>query len=294
MSRAAAAARAIPAPRQRTTFTAAALLLLGLAGFLSRTEAARVGAATGTAPLMYLPSGRYLRVASLGFESILADVLFLWSIQYYANYAIADRYDNLERIYTDVISDLDPHYLDPYLVGAMIMTAEARKPELALRLLDKGIRSNPDDWILPFEAGYVCYQDLKDYARAGKYFELAMSHPDAHPAVRRFHAAMYDRAGDPRAALEEWSGIWETTTDPYVKGVAWNHVHDLKVEVDLADLQAAVGRFRAARGRAPARLEDLVPAGFLGTLPLDPEGAPYAYTPSTGEPAYRGSRVLGR
>lgn len=280
--------------RPRRRYAAAALLLFVAAGLLSRHEAARTASAAHTTPLMYLPSGRYLRVASLGFDAILADVLFLWSIQYYSNYAIADRYDYLERIYTDVITELDPHYLDPYLVGAMIMTSEARRPEAALRLLDKGIRSNPGDWILPFEAGYTCYQDLKDYARAAGYFEIAAKHPDAHPAVRRFHAEMFNRAGDPRAALEEWSEIWETATDPYVRGVAWNHVHDLKVEVDLADLTAAIAEYRATHGRPPARLEALVAAGIVSALPVDPEGGAYAYAPGTGEPSYSGSRVLGR
>lgn len=282
------------ATRPRRRYAVAALLLFVTAGLLSRQEAARTAGAAHATPLMYLPSGRYLRVASLGFDAILADVLFLWSIQYYSNYDIVDRYDYLERIYTDVITELDPHYLDPYLVGAMIMTSEARRPEAALRLLDKGIRNNPAGWILPFEAGYTAYQDLKDYARAGQYFEIAAKSPDAHPAVRRFHAEMFNRAGDPRAALAEWSGIWETATDPYVRGVAWNHVHDLKVEVDLADLTAAIAGYREAHGRPPARLEDLVAAGIVAALPVDPEGGAYVYAPRTGEAAYRGSRVLGR
>ncbi|HKQ98267.1 MAG TPA: tetratricopeptide repeat protein [Candidatus Polarisedimenticolia bacterium] len=280
--------------RPRRFYAVAALLLLIAAGLLSRTAAARQAEESRTSPILYLPSGRYLKVAALGFESILADAIFLWSIQYYSNYAIADRYDYLEQIYTDVISDLDPHYLDPYLVGAMIMNVEAHRPESALRLLEKGMRNNPGEWILPFEAGYVSYKDVRDYARAGRYFEIAAGIPGAHPAVRRFQAEMSNRAGDPRAALTQWSEVWEGSTDPYVRGVAWNHVHDLKVEVDLADLETAIGRFRESRGRAPARLEDLVIAGVVPALPTDPEGGAYAYAAQSGTISYRGSRVLGR
>src|SRR6266850_3984632 len=94
-------------------------------------------------PLLYLPSGKHLKVMALGFDGILADALYLWSIQYYGNYDIKDRYANLEQIYDQVITELDPHYLDPYLVGALIMSAEARQPEMALRLLDKGVNNNP-------------------------------------------------------------------------------------------------------------------------------------------------------
>ena len=279
---------------RRWPLVAAALVLLAAAGSASSTATAARRTGEGAAPLLYLPSGRYLKVASLGFDTILADVLYLWSIQYYSNYRIEDRYAYLEHIYRDVITELDPHYLDPYLLGALIMTAEARQPEMALRLLDKGIERNPDDWILPFEAGYLCYNDLKDYARAARYFEVALRSPDVNPAVRRFHAVMYSRAGDAAASLREWASIWETSDDAYVRAVAWNHVHDLRVEVDLAALRAGIARFAETRGRRPVRLEDLVAGGLVASVPLDPEGEPYAYDRASGEVAYRGSRVLGR
>jgi tetratricopeptide (TPR) repeat protein len=279
---------------RRWPLAAAALVLLAVAGFASSTATAARRTGDRGSPLLYLPSGRYLKVASLGFDTILADVLYLWSIQYYSNYRIEDRYTYLEHIYRDVITELDPKFLDPYLLGALIMNAEARQPEMALRLLDRGIERNPGDWILPFEAGYVCYNDLKDYTRAARYFEIALKSPDVNPAVRRFHAVMYSRAGDPAASLREWASIWETADNAYVRAVAWNHVHDLRVEVDLSALRAGLARFAETRGRAPARLEDLVTGGLLPAVPLDPEGEPYAYDRASGEVTYRGSRILGR
>src|SRR5207247_10750367 len=148
-----------------------------------RIEGLKPGAAAH--PLLYLPSGKYLKVAALGFDGLLADLLYLWSIQYYGNYDIRDRYDYLERIYDQVITELDPHYLDPYLIGALIMTTEARQPEMALRLLDKGVERNPDQWIIPFEAGFLCYDDLHDYRRAAGYFERAPRIPGVPPLARR-------------------------------------------------------------------------------------------------------------
>jgi len=288
-----AAAAAYRRPR-RLPLVAAALALLAAAGIASSGVAATRRTDERISPLLYLPSGRYLKAASLGFDPLLADVLYIWSIQYYSNYRIKDRYQYIEHIYRDVITELDPHYIDPYLIGSLIMTAEARQPEMALRLLGKGIEANPGDWILPFEAGFLCYNDLKDYTRAAHYFEIAMRSPDVHPVVRRFHAEMYKRAGDPRTSLQEWASIWESTDDPYVRTVAWNHVHDLRVEVDLGTLREAIARFVTARGRRPARLDDLVAGGLLAALPADPEGGAYAYDPAHGEAAYRGSRVLGR
>jgi tetratricopeptide (TPR) repeat protein len=285
----------LPAPRPgRRGLTLLAIASLLLAVLVQGRIEARAAGRDAVHPLMYLPSGRYLRVAAIGFDGLLADLIYLWSIQYYGNYAIADRFRYLEQIYTQVITELDPHYLDPYLVGALIMTVEARQPEAALRLLDKGIRSNPDKWILAFEAGFVCYNDLRDYARAAAYFEQALKAPDVHPTVRRLYAEMYNRAGDKRHSLNEWAGIYETATDDYVRSVAWNHVHDLKVEVDLTDLREAIGLFQKREGRVPRHLDELAARGLLREVPRDPEGRAYRYEPLSGAVGYGGGLVLGR
>src|SRR3989454_3389627 len=155
--------------RRRQIMALGALACLLAAIFVQgRIEGLKPGATAH--PLLYLPSGKYLKVAALGFDGLLADLLYLWSIQFYGSYDIKDRYTYLERIYDQVITELDPHYLDPYLVGALIMTAEARNPEMALKLLDKGVRANPDQWIMPFEAGFLCYNDLHDYRPAAGHF----------------------------------------------------------------------------------------------------------------------------
>ena len=67
---------------------------------------------------------KYLRVASLGYASVAADVLYLWSIQYYSNFQIEDRYKYVDHIYSGVITELDPHYFDPYWIGAMILSVD--------------------------------------------------------------------------------------------------------------------------------------------------------------------------
>jgi tetratricopeptide (TPR) repeat protein len=296
----AAALAAAPGGRARAAgsvgaarFVLAAALCLALSiGFQAEFGAA--GRGTATTPLLYLPSGRYLQIASLGFDELLADALYLWSIQYYSNYDIADRYDYLEHIYKDVITELDPRYLDPYLTGSMIMTAEAQQPEMALRLLDKGIERNPDQWILPFEAGFTCYQTLHDYTRAARYFDLAQAVPGAPPIVQRFKAEMTRRAGDIRDSLQEWAAIHDAATDEYVRTIAWNHVHDLRVQVDLEDLRQAIALYQDRTGQRPASLGALRAAGILPAPPRDPEGRPYLYDPRTGTPSYGGLSILGR
>lgn len=280
-------------PPQRAMAIVAAFAL-GLAVTVQVGIEAREREEEVTRPLLYLPSGKYLKFVSLGFDEILSDLIYLWSIQYYSSYHIENRYDYLERIYSNVISELDPHYLDPYLLGALIMNAEAHRPEMALRLLDLGIEKNPDVWVLSFEAGFLCYNDIKDYSRAARYFEQALRAPDVHPLVRRMYAEMYNHAGDKPTSLRLWSEIFETSDDEYVSRVAWNHVHDLKVEVDLDLLSRALARYRERSGAPPSRLSALGPVDGITGVPLDPEGNSYEYDTVRGEASYAGSLILRR
>jgi hypothetical protein len=273
------------------------LALLLCAGVAAAGESAlkvdrmRAGEAPGH-HLLYLPSGKYLRAATFGYSGLAADLIYIWSIQYYSSYQIQDRYDYLDQIYRSVIAELDPHYVDPYLVGSMIMSVEAGRNELALKLLDDGISKNPGEWILPFSAGFLCYNTLHDYARARGYFEKVILIPGAPSAARRFYAEMYSRMGDKRTSLRYWSEIHDTADSSYVRQVSWLHVHDLTIDVALEDLRDRVAAFQVKEGRLPVRLQDLVRADLLPSLPADPDGRAYRYDPGTGRVSCESRRLL--
>ena len=53
-------------------------------------------------------------------------MIYIWAIQYYSNYEREDRYRYVEHVFGEVIAELDPHYIDPYWMGALIITIEAQ------------------------------------------------------------------------------------------------------------------------------------------------------------------------
>ncbi len=232
--------------------------------------------------LLYLPSGKYLKIISFGFGHLVADLIYIWSIQFYSNYEISDRYDYLEHIYAKIIPELDPNYLDPFLIGALIMASETGDVEMALKLLDRGIALNPDKWLLAYDAGMYCYQ-MKDFQRAAYYFEKAMRSQYVHASVRRMYAGMFEKMGDRRTAYQFWKDIYETSEDlEYARNIAWMHVHDLKIEIDIETIQNALGLFKERTGRNPKRLDELVSKGILQKIPLDPRGNEYIYDRKEG------------
>jgi hypothetical protein len=274
-----------------------ACILAAAAGIIAPAQAYLVRQAPDLASesrLLYLPNGRFLRVASLGYPTFLADLIYLWSIQHYGSVKGEERFAYLEHVYGEVIARLDPRYVDPYLIGSMILVVEKGDLEAGLELLDKGFAANPTEWILPYEAGFWAYDHGKDYERAARYFAQAMALPGSPRTTPRLHAEMFNKKGDKFTSLALWTDVLASATDEKVRAIATNHVHDLTIETDILNLRKAVAGYEAARGRRPPRLEALVEDGHLRALPIDPDGHPYLYDPATGEIKAQASFILRR
>ena len=232
--------------------------------------------------LLYLPNGDYLQVASLGQAPVLADVIYLWAIQFYSQYEREDRFRYVEHVFGDVIIKLDPHYIDAYWMGAMILSVEAHDVDAALKLLDAGLANNPDSWMLAWIAGWESYHSHR-LDLAVHYFEIAANITDAPDSVRRMRAGLLGKAGDTRRALELWFEIYnDPATDERSKGIAERQLRRLKEQADLEDLTVIIEHFRERVGRLPRSMGELVASGDLGSLPLDFDGHPYQYEASDG------------
>src|SRR2546426_8995925 len=93
--------------RGRSVMTLGALACLLLAVIVQgRIEGERRGGSLP--PLLYLPSGEVLKAVALGFDGLLADVLYLWSVPYFGQYDIKERFYYLEGIFEQGITQLDP------------------------------------------------------------------------------------------------------------------------------------------------------------------------------------------
>ena len=268
------------------------VLLLLVASGLSRAALDRL-AEEIPEELLYLPNGRHLKTLSLGHAPVMADMLFLWAIQYYSNYEREERTLYVEHVFSAVITELDPHYIDAYWIGAMILIVEAHEVEAGLRLLEKGAEKNPDQWILPYLAAWEAFH-AQMYDRARGYFEQASRVPGAPGVVRRMHAGLILRAGRTGDALAMWLELaGDPNADALSLKIAHRKVRELRVQVDIEGLQHAVRRFRNDNRRNPTTLEELVMRSYIDRLPQDPDSADYAYDPRTGTVSSQAGRLLG-
>ncbi|HAV42084.1 MAG TPA: hypothetical protein DCW97_06750 [Acidobacteria bacterium] len=260
------------------------LLLISLALFsVLKTETDKVPRKkVPGSSIIYLPSGQYLKYATFGYSSLVADLIYLWAIQYYGSFDIPDRFNYLEHIFS-IIADLDPKYTDPYEVGALIAVYEAHDANLAFKILDMGLEKNPDLWIFPLQAGHIAQMNLKDYELARQYYKKAMEIPGAPPIAKRLYASSAYKTMDYQEAWATWREVYETSTEQWIKDIASNQLYRIKATVDTEALSSAVKQFKEKYGRFPADLNQLIRARLIREVPQDLEGHDYLYDPKTGE-----------
>lgn len=234
--------------------------------------------------VLYLPSGKVLKRASLGYSSLLADIYWTRAVQYFGNKHVhhSMRYDLLYPL-LDITTDLDPHLIVAYQFGSIFLSQQppegAGQPDKAVALVEKGIRENPTYWRLYFTLGFIHYLDRHDYKAAEKAFSTGADIPGALPWMRVMAAKMAENADDISTAMTLWQGVYETTLDKTVRDTALKHIASLRVDSDLAQLEKLVQEFRQRTGAYPMSWAEIARAGMLRGIPADPTGRPYKLGP---------------
>lgn len=215
---------------------------------------------------LYLPSPQYVKKASLGYDMVFADLLWLRAIQAFGGHFASDK--NYELLYNmfDVITELDPHFIDVYRFGSLAVGEEARKYELGLKILEKGMVNNPGKYRLPFEAGYISWWDMKDAERAKKYYIMASKCPDAPDWIERQLAYFDLQLGKYNAAFERWVEAFLKAADSnqgYLKEISLNSLKNVINDWNIKILQDAADTYKKNNNQSAADLKILVKEGCI-------------------------------
>jgi hypothetical protein len=113
---------------------------------------------------------------------------------------------------------------------------------------------------------------LRDYGRAGTFFEVASKMPNAWFILARWAAIAKAKAGDFQTAREMWLDILGGTENRALKALVVRQLKNLDLSEATDRLQKAVHRFEQDRRRLPTDLRELVTAGYVGRIPEEPFG----------------------
>jgi tetratricopeptide (TPR) repeat protein len=272
-------------PSRRITITASIVLIVCLTAsvlLLQRIDRERTGATLEE--VLYISSPTLLKRMSLGYDGLLADVYWTRAVQYFGDKLSrgSEHFDLLAPL-LEITTTLDPQLLVAYEYGANFLAPKipggAGQPDRAIKLVEFGIRNNPNQWRLYYDLGFIYYMDLEDYDKAEKAFADGAKVPNAHQVMPIMAAKMAEHAGNIQTARLMWVTTLQTTRDPNVKSNAVAHLNALQVNEDVTTLERLAAGYRAKTGHLPQSFSDLEAADLLRGTPTDPLGHPYKLMP---------------
>ena len=232
--------------------------------------------------LAQLPRGEYLKPALLGYHHLGADLLWLKLVQVIGKKRnTADEYEWMYHA-LDVLTTLDPQYAYAYYAGGVILGDLANRPDLSIRLLEKGAAANPDVWNIPFLLGYNYYFLLDDPAKGAEYIMQAASLPDGPAYLPGLATRLAAEAGSPDTALVFLEARLRETQDPQTRESLAYRMKEVIIERDVHLLEKAVDAYQVQYRALPVTLEDLVAVGTISMLPQEPFGGDYRLDRKTG------------
>ena len=282
----------------RVSVVASAVLVLGLAGTMGTLSAIDQQRRTAAfQESLYVSSPKALKRISLGYTGLMADLYWTRAVQYfgYQHHEHSSDFHLLAPL-LEIATQLDPKLTPAYQFGSNFLAPRppngAGDPQNAVALAEYGIQNDPDNWKLYYGLGFIYYTELKDYAKASEAFERGAHVPNAHPFLRILAARMAQHAGEFETARMLWNTTYETSTDQDIRRNAVDHLRALRVDEDVTQLQKLASLYWERTGRVPLSLDDLVKAGMIGGVPLDPTGQPYRLMPDGRVEVREPDRIL--
>ena len=266
-------------------------LLLGavVALQLARERLAPLPQPVAAAAIVHLRTPQMARRIALTFDSLAADVYWIRALQHYGatrRAASAGRsYDQLYPL-LDLTTSLDPYFRSAYRFGAIFLSEPypggAGRTDLAITLLEKGLRAEPARWEYAQDIGFVHYWWRRDYRAAADWFLRASDIPGAPDWMKPVAAVTLAEGGNRSSSRRLWQEVLAGADEDWLRSAATHRLRQLD-ELDRIDaLLAVVARYAAAAGRPPASWADLVRSGYLQRVPTDADGFEYVFDPARG------------
>ena len=241
--------------------------------------------------------GKRLKGFSLGFEGLIADWYWMQSLQYIGEKVVKSDGDiNLENLQPlnprllypllDGATDFDPQFMTVYSYGAVVLPAINH--EQAIKLTEKGIANNPNDWRLYQHLGYI-YWRLQNYEKAAEVYAEGAKIEGAPLFLKLMAAQMKSAGGSRETARAIYEQMHAEAQDAQTKENAQLHLLKLDSLDERDAIQPALVDFQKRNNRCAANWSEMFP--LLRSLktprgknlrfdaatyaPVDPSNVPY-------------------
>jgi hypothetical protein len=264
-------------------------------GWLQHLREDRYPAPQAEEDSLDITSGPVLKHLTVGYNAVAADLYWIRAIQYYGGIklAVASAAPGSMTALTappsadyrllypllDLTTTLDPNFNIAYRFGEIFLAEPspggAGRPDLAIALLEKGLRSRPDKWEYMQDIGFVHYWWQHDYKGAAEWFDRAGKIPGAPWWLKSLAANTLTEGGDRESSRAMWEALRQSAEIDWLRHDAERRLLQLQALDQIDALQATVDRFAAKTGGPAGDWLSLVRAGVFPGVPTDPVRTPY-------------------
>ena len=240
--------------------------------------------------VLYVQSPAVAGRLALSFDALAADVYWIRALQHFGKARkVTPQERNNELLYPllDMATGLDPHFNIAYRFGAIFLSESKPqgpgRPDLAIKLLEKGMQASPEKWQYMQDAGFVHFWALRDYKGAAAWFERGSKIPGAAWFLKPLAATTLAQGGQRSASRTLFTAIAQSGENDWMRKDALRRLRQLDAMDAMDELTQIVAAYRQRGGAPPLTWPALVRAGYLRAIPTDPDGVVFALGPWSGD-----------
>ncbi len=213
---------------------------------------------------------------SLGLNGLFADWYWITSLQYLGKKAVQNKGNfqvddlkslNPKQLYPllEAATNLDPKFVNVYSYGAIILPAIDESK--AIKLTEKGIANNPNEWRLYQHLGYI-YWKKGDFKKAAEIYKQG-STIDGVPTFMKMMAARVESEGGSRdIARQIYQQMYDEAGDETTKNLAASRLLQVESFEERDAINKILKDFLANNSRCAHNWREVFPA--LKSLKLPP------------------------
>lgn len=266
--------------RRAGTGALMAVLLVAAVGLqIARDRQSPLPLPVAGGSITYVQSPEAVRRLSLSYAALAADAYWIRAIQHYGSTKLSTDPDKaFDQLYPllDLATSLDPHFDVAYRFGAIFLSEPfpngPGRADLAVVLLEKGLQTRPERWEFAQDIGFVHYWWRQDYTAAADWFLRAAEIPGAPNWLKPLAAVTLAQGGSRASSRQLWQEVYDGADVDWLRAQAELRLTQLEAMDQMDQLRAAARDYETRLGMPLRSWEDLVRAGYLRGLPVDPAG----------------------
>lgn len=195
----------------------------------------------------YLPPAEWLRVFSLGYNELAADLVWVKTLVYFGDMSLktwakdkkaaaANHTANYTTNYMWTVCDLDPRFRSVYNRGSALAlfqrgNVSEQTAQMAIEILERGHREFPDDGEIAFSLGFIHYYEMEPFLPKDKDDPKRRFHKNAGLQMLRkstflenapryaslLASSLMSQAGMNDVVVEHLKTMLQKETDPEIR-----------------------------------------------------------------------------